>query len=198
MNDGRALSPDEHRVWTAYKERAISELSKLLDRLTGKTPYLRRRALKRAANAFHEGRAWRGQVPKLAAIFADGFLTLAAEQVSGKAGSPKRASEASQIPERRYVNRAVDELTRLALSQQRPDWAFELLKPGYKNKASQGRRLLFNYAMKLAKADSVPLDPQKLRVQIRERAKAAPTHINFLARGRKRRKSRPLIKARYT
>jgi hypothetical protein len=157
-----------------YAMRAVNEIRKGLD---AKTPYLRRRALKRAAGRFHKCQGWRGKIPKLAQDFGNALHALAADQAPGKAG---RTPGSSGIPERRYVNKAVDELTALAISQSRPDWVAELFKPGSANKASRGRKLVFNYAQKLAKKDGETLSEKKLREQIRERAKAGPTQINFL------------------
>jgi hypothetical protein len=180
-----------------YATRAVTEIRKCLD---AKSPYFRRRALQRAATRFHKCRGWRGEIPDLAKSFGNALHALAADQVPGKAGNPARTIGSSGIPERRYVNRAVDELTVLAISKSRPDWVAELLKPGSKNKASQGRKLVFRYALKLTKKDGETLSEKRLREQIRERAKAAPVHINSLALyarklARKKQRKRRLIKA---
>jgi hypothetical protein len=186
------------RATGEYAMRAIREIRKSLD---AETPSRRRLALRQAATCFHKHRGWRAEIPGLALHFENAMLALAAEQVASKRGNPARTLSSSRIPERDYVNRAVKELIDLADSQGRPDWIAELWKPGTANKASRGRKLIFDHALRLAKKDSVTLCEKTLRVQIREHAKVAATYINYLAlllqkaAKKERRNCRPLIKA---
>ena len=177
-----------------YGARAAEEI----ERCMSGAPSQRRRALAREATRFAQCQGWRADIPALAESLAHALRALATHQVAGKAGSPQRALSATRIPERAYVNRAVDELVALALSQGRPDWAVELLSPGAANAPSRGRALVAHHAVRLAQRDGVQLDAARITAQIRERAKGPIRGVNWLAdlAGKRRRKPKraPLIR----
>lgn len=160
-----------------YAIRAITEMRKCLRG----TPWLRNRALNREANRFQKHEGWRGEIPALANCFENALRAMAAEQTKGSAGSPQRKLGQTRIPERHYVNKAVLELTARAISRGQFDLVYELLQPGSGNKASRGRALVAAYVERLAQRDGVRLSSAKINEQIRERAKAPPTHINAWA-----------------
>jgi hypothetical protein len=161
-----------------YATQAGREMQHCLD---AKTPLRRRFALQQAAAEFHKRQGWRGEIPQLARSFENALLALAANQVPGKRGDPARILGSSKFPERCYVNKAASKLTDRIFSRGRPDLIGKLWEPGRGRQPSRGRKLIRRYALKLAKQSGKTLDPKKLSVQIREHAKVAATHVNFLA-----------------
>lgn len=181
---------------TAYMRHFVSEMQRCM---AGRSPFFRTRSLRAEEKRFRRRQEGRARFPRLAATCADALLALATEERPGRAGSPARRRGATKFVERHYVNRAYGDLVALALSHGRLDWARELFKPGTRTKPSDGRRVVANYACKLADGDGVMLAYGRVTAQIREYVKKTPrpTLNAFLAYRayKKRQPKRALIKA---
>jgi hypothetical protein len=201
----RLFAP-EHRGAPIQAREPVVEYMRRFDskvrRCMAGQPSNRKRDLGRAAAHFRKRKGWRAGFPTLADACADALAALATEVRPGRAGNPHRRLGQTTILERLYVNRAFVELTDLALSHLRLDWARKLSEKSNNGRHSRGRALVLERAIKLGEADGVELSRRKVSEQIREYVKTAPLPtLNALNIRRPRRRpepARPLFKAKGT